>query len=149
MVDLKDKPSARILDFASGFGYVCRHFKNIMPDVSLTASISMRNRMHFGIESIFPVRIQRAPRLHTHLYSPFHSFPYAGSNFWRMAKEAGHFCALSGVRKSLHLNLSVRWYKRPNRGGSLCRFTGLGNNDKGPLPLYAHSKAHRRANSVH
>ncbi len=51
------KEPKRILDFASGFGCVSRHFKNVMPDVSLTAMDIHKNAYYFntghlGVEAI-------------------------------------------------------------------------------------------------
>jgi 2-polyprenyl-3-methyl-5-hydroxy-6-metoxy-1,4-benzoquinol methylase len=47
----------RILDFASGYGCVSRHFKNVMPNTSLTAmdiheNAYHFNKMHFGVDAI-------------------------------------------------------------------------------------------------
>jgi 2-polyprenyl-3-methyl-5-hydroxy-6-metoxy-1,4-benzoquinol methylase len=47
----------RILDFASGYGCVSRHFKNVMPNTSLTAMDIHEhayhfNKMHFGVDAI-------------------------------------------------------------------------------------------------
>jgi hypothetical protein len=54
---VKDRPVERILDFASGYGCVSRHFKNVMPSASLTAmdiheNAYHFNKMHFGVDAI-------------------------------------------------------------------------------------------------
>jgi hypothetical protein len=72
----------RILDFASGYGCVSRHFKNVMPSALLTAmdiheNAYHFNKMHFGVDAIVSSvdPTKQAPHIHLMWSSRCPSFP--------------------------------------------------------------------------